>query len=286
MNLVDQMQTYVRVVESGSLSMAARSTRMSTAAVSRQIAALENELGATLLVRTTRRLQVTEAGQRWYQHCVRILRDVEDARLDVSDARTPSGKVTISVGFSMGLWHVVPRVEGLLRRYPRLEIDLRLEDNVIDLVTDAVDIAVRGGFSPPDSASLIATPLTQFERVTVAAAGYLRVRGTPKDPRELERHDCLTMPAPFARWRFQRNEETVEVTPHSRVRCVTPAAVREFALAGLGIAQLPAWLVSGDKSLRRLFPGWTIAPIRVWALHRVELRGLPRINAVVDALRA
>jgi len=287
MNLIDQMRTFVRVIDAGSLSAAARRTRMSAAAVSRQVSALEADLGATLIVRSTRHLQITDAGQRWYQHCVRMLRELEDARAEVSAAGAPVGKVTISAPATLGLWHVVPRLEALSRRYPRLEIELRLEDAVIDLVSEGVDLAVRAGLTLPDSTSLIATPLIEFDRIAVAAPAYLKRRGTPRHPRELARHDCIGQLAPSVRWRFRRGDELVELTPWARLRCGTPFALRDWAVAGAGVALVPAWSIEGYRGqLRRLFADWTIARIKVWALQRVELRGLPRIAAVVDALRA
>src|SRR5688500_8759274 len=110
MNLTDQMETFVRVVEGGSLSGAARRLGLSLAAVSRQLAALEDDLGTRLVLRSTRRLQVTPSGQRWYQHCVRLLRELEDARADVADAREPRGAVVVSASITIGSWHVVPRL--------------------------------------------------------------------------------------------------------------------------------------------------------------------------------
>jgi DNA-binding transcriptional LysR family regulator len=285
MNLTDQMETFVRVVEGGSLSGAARRLGLSLAAVSRQLAALEDDLGTRLVLRSTRRLQVTPSGQRWYQHCVRLLRELEDARADVADAREPRGAVVVSASITIGSWHVVPRLERLARRHPHLSIDLRLEDHVVDLVGDAVDVAVRGGIAAPDSASIVARQLLEFRRVLVAAPSYLKRHGTPRHPRDLERHDAVLQPSPFAAWELSRDGETVTVVPRARLRSRTPAALRDWALAGAGVALLPEWLVeAGPRGLKRLLPGWTTPPIRAWALHRVEQRGSARIRAVVDAL--
>ncbi len=284
MDLVDQMTTFVRVVEAGSLSAAARRLSRSLAAVSRQLGALERELGAPLLVRSTRRMQITPAGQRWYQHCVRMLRELEEARLDVADTRKPAGRVVVSAPFTLGLWWVVPRLEQLARTHPGLDLDLRLEDQVVDLVGEGVDVAVRAGVALPDSTSIVATRVTEFRRVAVAAPSYLARRGTPKHPRELARHDGLVQTHSFATWRFERGDESVEATPRVRMRCQAPQALREWALAGAGIALLPEWLVAGTRGLQRLFEPWTTAPIRVWMLQRIELRGSARVRAVIDAL--
>jgi DNA-binding transcriptional LysR family regulator len=202
MDLIDQMQTYVRIVDAGSLSSAARGRRLSLAAVSRQLDALERDLGATLIVRSTRRLQVTLAGRRWYEHCQRLLRQLDAARGDVAEDAELRGTLAISAPITLGTSYVVPRLTALAKAHPKLEIDLRLQDHVVDLLGEGVDLAVRGGLAPPDSASVIAHRLTTFRRVAAASASYLRRAGTPRHPRELERHDGLVQrgPGPTACW--------------------------------------------------------------------------------------
>lgn len=284
MDLLDRMATFVRIVDTGSLSSAARATGLSPAAVSRQLAALEDELGAALIVRSTRRLRVTEAGQRWYQHCLRLRRELDDARAELGEASAPAGRVAISAPITVGLAQVVPRLEALARRHPRLQVELRLEDHAVDLIGDAVDLAVRAGLAPPDSGSVIAHPLTTFRRVVVAAPAYLRKHGRPRHPRELAEHDGLLLgPAP---WRFSRADERIEVTPRARLRCSAPLALQTWAAAGVGVALLPDWLVAGDRRLVALLSDWDTPEVPIWALHRLELRGAPRIRAVIDALAA
>lgn len=291
MDTLEQMRTYARIVETGSLSGAARGRRLSLAAVSRQLAALERELGATLVVRTTRRLQVTEVGQRWYAHCTRLLRELEAARRDVDERGAIRGTVTISAPITLGTHLVVPRLAALARAHPDLAIDLRLEDHVVDLVGAGVDLAVRGGIAPPDSSSLIAHPIAEFRRVAVAAPAYLRRAGTPRHPRDLARHAALVQrnldPA-FVRWRFEREDGAgdgvVELEPRAHLSSTTPMVLHAWAAAGLGIALIPTWLV--DDRVRRVCDGWVSPPIRAWAIHRVEVRGAPRVRATLDALAA
>src|SRR5689334_18893067 len=126
MDLLDQMETFVRVVETGSLSRAARVRSLSLPAVSRQLRALERDLGHALIIRSTRSLRLTEAGQRWFENCVRILADLEQARVDISSASTPRGVLTVSVPVTFGQVHVMPRIHALLARYRDLSINLRL----------------------------------------------------------------------------------------------------------------------------------------------------------------
>lgn len=286
MDLLDRMDTFVRIVDTGSLSAAARATQLSLAAVSRQLAALEDELGVALIVRSTRQLRVTDAGRRWYQHCVRIQRELADARDELGETGTPRGRVVLSAPITVGLAQVVPRLEPLTRRHPGLEVELRLEDQLVDLVGDAVDVAVRAGLVPPDSPSVIAHPLGGFRRVLVAAPSYLRRHPRPRHPRDLARHDALVFALGAAPpvWRFVRGDETCEVEPRPRLRCNAPLALRDWALAGAGVALLPDWLTGPDSGLVELLPEWVPPRVPVWALHRVELRGAPRIRAVIAAL--
>lgn len=280
-DLFDQMRTFVRIVETGSLSAAARGRKLSLAAVSRQLSALEGELEASLVARSTRRLQITPSGQRWYEHCVRMLRELELARADVADSPEPRGVVTISAPVAFGMAHVVPRLERLQREHPGLEIELRLQDQLIDLVGEATDIAVRVGSAPPDSASVIARPLLEFRRNPVASRSYLRKHGVPRHPSELAGHAGLGQVG-AGPWRFARDGEVVEVSPAARLRSSSPSVLREWAVAGAGIALLPSWLV-GD-GLVVLFEDWTTPSAHVWALHRVGLRAATRVRAVLDAL--
>lgn len=291
MDLFEQMRTFTRVVEAGSLSAAARDRGLSLAATSRQLGALEAELGATLIVRTTRRLQITEPGRRWYEHCVRVLASLEDARADVAERGAVRGTVVISAPITLGVACVVPRLERLAREHPRLVVDLRLEDHPIDLVADNVDVAVRGGLAPPDSPSVIAHDLGAFRRVAVAAPAYLARRGTPKHPSELARHDILVqhgLSSTFSAWRFVRGDELVEVRAEGRLHSTAPMVLRDWAAAGAGIALLPQWLVPKGRAapLRRILPEWTTPEIGSWALHRIELRGARRIRVTVEALSA
>ena len=281
MDLLDQMRTFVRIVDGGSLSAAARGRRMSLPAVSRQLAALESELATTLIARSTRRLQITPSGRRWYEHSVRLLRELEDARADVADSVEPRGSVTISAPVAFGIVHVVPRLERLARKHPRLEVELRLEDQLVDLVGEAVDVAIRIGTAPPDSAALLARPLLEFRRIAVASRSYLRRRGTPRDPSELAKHDGL-LQLGARPWRFLRGDEVVEQTPPARLRSSAPIALRDWALAGAGIAFLPDWLIGG--ALVPLLADWATPAIHVWALQRIELRSTTRVRTVLDAL--
>jgi DNA-binding transcriptional LysR family regulator len=290
-DLLDQMRTFVRIAETGSLSRAARSLRLSLAAVSRQLSALERELGVPLVLRTTRRLALTEAGRAFQAEALRVLGAVERARETARGSRRAEGTVVVSAGVSLGLHAVVPLLPGIARRHPGLVVDLVLEDRSQDLVQDAVDLAIRVGETLVDSTSIVAQRVGSFRRILVAAPAYLDARGVPRSVADLTRHAALVQPqleAGAGTWVLAGPEGRVDIRVEGRLACNAPLALRELALAGLGIALLPDWLVGQDVSatrLRRVLPGLSSPEVPVTALYRVEQRGWPRLRPVLDALR-
>jgi DNA-binding transcriptional LysR family regulator len=290
MDLLAQMATFVRVVESGSLTAAGRGQRLSVPAVSRQLRALERDLGAALVVRTTRKLRITDDGQRFYAHCVRLLREVADARASVAKGSAVRGRLRVSVPISLGVTHVVPRLPALAERHPALVVELRLEDHLVDLVAEGVDVVVRTGLRLPDASSLVAHALFQFARVVVATPRLLREHGAPKRPAALARTPCLVQlaaagPLP---WTLHRADERVEIAPPSKLAANAPLALLDAARRGMGFALLPDWLVADDLergTLRRVLPEWTGAAQSAWAVHPAELRGDPRVRAFVEHVR-
>ncbi len=289
MNLLAQMATFVRVVDSKSLSAAARGLRLSLPAVSRQLRALEAELGASLIIRSTRRLHVTEVGQRWYEHCVRLLHDVEDAKTSVRSTKSARGMLVVSVSVSFGLVLVVPRLPRLREDHPHLVVDLRLEDQLVDLVGEGVDIALRAGSPPPDSTSYVATPIKEMTRILVASPSWLR-KHRPRTPRQLAAMPCLVQITPSGttiRWVLQRDEDSVALDVKGPSRSNAPIALRDMAIAGLGVAYVPEELVAPELAsgrLKRVLPEWASAPITANAVYRTELRRDPRIRAFLDAI--
>jgi DNA-binding transcriptional LysR family regulator len=290
MDLLAQMSTFVRVVEGKSLSAAARAQRLSLAAVSRQLQALESELGSTLVVRSTRRLHLTEAGERWYAHCVRVLREVEQARASMRGDDVPRGTLVVSASLTFGSLVVVPLLGALAERHPQMVIDLRLEDQLVDLVSEGVDVALRAGSPPPDSTAYFARPIFSMTRVLVASPKWLRKHGTPRKPEDLGAATCLVQVTPagtLVRWALQRGEARATIEIRGNIRCNAPMALRDLAMAGAGIAYVPDWLVAQDLAqgrLRRVLPQWSSDPIAAWAIHRSELRGAAKLRAFLDAL--
>lgn len=287
----DELVTYVRIVERGSLSAAARATRQSLATVSRQLRGLEDELGVSLCRRTTRRLVVTQEGQRFYEHAALILRQIEEAK-GVTAGESRSESLTVSLPITIGQELVLPRLPALLQAHPRMRVEVRLEDRLSDFLADGVDLVVRAGVPVPDSGSLIATPLFHFRRVLVAAPSYLRRHPKIVGPAALAGHDGLlqsSAAAGLGTWALERpatgERHTVEV--RARIVSTTPSVLRQAAIEGAGVALLPDWLVARDlqsKRLRAVLSQWVSTEVTVWALYRRELRGTPGIRAFLEAL--
>jgi DNA-binding transcriptional LysR family regulator len=288
MDFLSRAQTLVRVVEAGSLSAAARSLGLSLPAISRQISTLEEELGARLLVRTTRSLRLTEAGQRFHEQAGRLVQAADAARASVRPAGAVGGDVIVSASVTLGALRIVPAVPQLLAKFPALRLDLRLEDRAADLVSEGVDLAVRVGLTLPDTTGLVAQPLATFQRVMVASAAYVRGHGAPREVAELAEH-ALVSSAAMCRWRFVEGGDTREIALAPRVRVGTMLGLRAAALAGIGVAVLPDFAVEHELAsgaLRALLPAAALAPVTAHALYRAERRGTPRIEALVAHLRA
>ncbi len=292
MDLLAQMRTFVRVVDGKSLSAAARAQRLSLPAISRQLSALEHDLGAQLIVRSTRKLHVTDAGRQWYEHCVRLLRQIDDARADVRGTDAVRGTLVVSTSLTFGSVLVIPRLRKLADKHPNLVVDIRLEDHLVNLVGEGIDVAIRAGSPPPDSTAFVAQPLFSMERVLVAAPRWLRKHGVPRRPEDIGTGDALVQVTPagnVVRWglRRGRTSETRTVDIRGQVRTNAPLALRTLAVDGLGVAFLPDWLVAEDIAagrLRRVLPEWSSGPIPAWAIYRTELRGSARLRALLEAM--
>ncbi len=292
MDVLSAMATFLRVVETGSLSRTARELGITTAAISRQMTALEAELGAALLVRTTRRVAPTEAGRRFYEGAERTVREAEDARASVRGDRTVTGLVSASVSTALGLSLLDVALARLVRDHPGLRVDLRVEDQPVDLIGEGVDVAVRAGLLPPDTTTLVAQPLGRAERVAVASAAYLKTRGEPAHPSDLRDHDCLVLlhaGAGVGVWRFHQGGQSLAVEVKGAYRANALHALRGAAIEGLGVALLPWFLVAPDVGARRLrvlrLGGWAPAAQDVHALVRADARDRARVRTLLAHIK-
>ncbi len=289
------LSTFADVVRRGSFAAVARDRDTDASSISRAIAALEGTLGVRLFQRTTRRLALTEAGAAYYERVVPLLEGLAAANAEVADlGDQPIGTVRVTASVAFGQRVVVPMLPEFLARHPGLGIDLVLSDAVLDVVGDRIDLAIRLG-TLPDS-DLVATKLTAVAYRVVASPDYVAARGRPATPADLAWHECLRfdIPAFRAQWRFrQGNGEVHDVPVSGRVVISNGLALQSCALAGLGVALLPCWLV--DDAIRAgklvdLFPGWEVSgadfATAVWLVFPTRAYVPRKTRAFVDALQA
>lgn len=247
MDNVKAMRLFLTVVQTGSLSGAGRQSGLSPASVSRQITALEDDLGVRLLNRTSRRLSLTEAGQVYLEHAERLLQDIDELRDAVSQmAVKPRGTLRIQSRISLGTQHVAPLIPTFLALYPDLKIDLWLTDNDLDLTEHGIDLAIRTG-NLSDS-TLIGRRLASSPRVICASPEYWAERGKPATPEALMDHNCLTYRFEFgtaaALWQFRIDTgQSINIQVAGNFQTNNGEALRVATLSGLGVAMLPAWSV-------------------------------------------
>lgn len=256
MDRLKLIETFVRVVDSGSFSAVAREERTTQSAISKQVQALEAQLGASLLVRSTRSHSLTEAGQLFYERCLQVLDNLEEARVEVLRAEHEiSGSLRVAAPVSFGRLHIVPRLPAFYERYPKIQIDLQLDDGFVDLVGAGIDVTFRVG-ELKDS-RLVARRIGSAHRATLASTDYLRRHGEPQHPEELRQHNCLIYTGlnSLNEWGF--------VDPQGRLHSVRVAgnfasnsseAIRQAVSEGMGISYSPTWIYGDDIRARRVRP--------------------------------
>jgi DNA-binding transcriptional LysR family regulator len=287
MDLFQHITTFVRIADAGSISEAARSLRLSVAMASRHLGALEAHLGVQLVRRTTRHLALTEEGTEFLLRSRALLAGVDEAREVVRPGRGATGLLVISLPVSFGLSLVSPLFSELLARHPRLKVDLRFEDRFVDLLGDGIDLAIRAGAPPPDSPFVVARRLATVRRLLCAAPSLLREHGAPTSLEALRQMPCVVQGPPPTRWRFQTEGGTEAVEVDGRVRSNNVIALRDAAVAGAGIAQLPEWIVRDDLRRRRLVPVLPKLPlvaVDVFGIFHSGARGSAAIRAALDFL--
>jgi DNA-binding transcriptional LysR family regulator len=272
--LVSGMSVFCAVVEGGSLAAAARSTGLTPSAVSKLVSRLEQSFGTRLLRRTTRRMTITDAGQVFYERARSVLEELRSVEQEMasSDA-VPRGRLRVSASLLLGQVRVLPLLLAFLKKAPALSLDLELTDRVVDLVGERIDIAVR--ITPEPPASFVARRVGVVQRLLCASPGYLRASGAPRGPADLAEHTCLQLSGDAAAelWSFRSKGPggapvSVRVLP--RLRFSSTAAIHEAAKAGLGIADLPDYLVHRDlraKRLSRVLPELETPPRSVYVIY-------------------
>jgi DNA-binding transcriptional LysR family regulator len=286
---LQEMAVFARVVGAGSLSAAARELSVSTAVVSRRLAALESRLGVRLINRTTRSLHLTDEGASYLEACNRVLSDIEEADAAVAAGRgEPQGTLRVALPASFGNQHVAPLIPGFAARYPKVLLALSLSDRYVNVIEEGFDLAVR--IAELEDSSLAARKLAPNRRVVCASPEYLRRHGTPRTPSELVQHNCLTTAAELAMtWDYRHPDGAPgSVRVSGRYACDNWEVLRDWALAGLGVALKSTWDVRRhleDGSLVPLLPGYTFASdVAIWAVYPHRRHLSAKVRVFVDFL--
>ena len=259
-----EMELFVNVVQNGSFSAAGRRIGLSPASVSRHINGLEDKLGARLLNRTSRKLSLSDAGVHFYERAVTILEEVRTMSLEVSqEHRSLSGVLRVHCRILVGEEHIAPALVGFHRRYPDIRVHLTMSNETIDLIEQNVDVDIRIGHLA--DSSLIARKLTSAERVLCAAPSYLEGKRPITCPQDLEVHNCLSYKTNLGdvAWRFLDPDGTLSEYPiEGSLQTNSGPVLKIAAKAGLGLALMPEWSISGELaegSLVRLLPDHRIS---------------------------
>ncbi|MBV8123352.1 MAG: LysR family transcriptional regulator [Burkholderiaceae bacterium] len=296
MDYLAAIRSFVRAVDLGSFSKAAAESGLKVSTVSRHVASLEADMRVALLNRSTHSLHVTEAGRIFHERASRILIEVEEARTSTASLNDrPQGTLRLNMPVSFGRRHVMAHLKEFLARYPDIRIDATLTDATVDLIEAGADVAVRIG-ALSDS-TLVARRLATQHRVPVASPGYLASRPRPQRPQDLSLHVCLCFAlqaddAWYCRTSQQPGAPLIRVEVQGPLRVNDSEALREAALADLGVALLPTWLVVDDLRAGRLEAmlvdhDWQIAPgpeRAIWAIYPPKKVVSPKVSAFIAFL--
>jgi DNA-binding transcriptional LysR family regulator len=281
------MRAFVRVVQAGGFSKAAARMDLSPAMVTKHINALEERLAARLLSRTTRQVSLTEAGAAYYEHCARILADLEDVEAAVGAlSRAPRGTLRITAPVDFGEDVLAPLVTDFMQGQPEVGPEVVLENRLVDLVEERYDLGIRLALKLPES-SLIVRPLARTRMVLCAAPGYLAAHGVPRAPEELERHRFLPFIHPLLRTELPlRREGEKRVVPIAPVmRSNSTRVLREACLAGAGILMqttATAWREVVAGRLVQVLEEWRVAEVGVFAVYPHRRHLAAKVRAFVD----
>lgn len=287
MNQLEDMQIFVTTVDAGSFTTASEKLGLSKQFVSRRVMALEARLGVRLLNRTTRRLHVTDVGREYYARAARILEDVSDAELSVSSrGASPKGTLRVTAPMSFGTMHLGAVLPAFLLRYPAVTVELDLNDRTVDLLREGYDMAIRIGRL--QDSTLVARSLAPTQMVTCCSPAYLQGRGAPATPQDLGEHDCLLYGhSRGVEWIFHEHGKPLPVPVSGRLLANNGEIVRDAAIAGLGIAWQPSFIVGEalrDGRLVTILDDYAAPPMAVHAVYPQHRQASLVIRAFVDFL--
>lgn len=292
MHWLNSWESFVKVVETGSMAEAARRMDCTRAQISKQIADLERQFGTRLFERSTRKLALTPSGEVFHQHALRALDAVASTEIAVRNlGDTPSGLLRISASLTFGRLYIAPLLPRLTAQYPELECELILTDQLVDLVDDNIDLALRHTKAPPDEA--VARRLVTLNRVLCATPAYLAAHGMPAQPNDLARHPCfgyLQATSSNTLDLLGKNGEQISVPVTSRFRFNNLDCVLDAVLAGHGLAILPTYLAGPEIQRGRLqtvlddYEPLTGFGRQLYACYTPSRVRLPKVRVFLDEL--
>jgi DNA-binding transcriptional LysR family regulator len=290
MNRLVAMDAFVRVVDTGSFTGAAKQLRVGQPAVSKMITQIEERIGVKLLIRTSQGLTPTEAGQQFYEHAKRSVEEADEAEASARGAgATLSGKLRVSGAVTFCRLHVVPLLPKFLAMHPLLEIDIFLDDKNVDLVEAGIDVALRMG--DLQDSSLTARKIAHSSRIVVGSPDYLERAGEPATPAELVSHEAVIYDRQGGGtvWTFRNGTADVAVTIKGRVRLTAAEGVREAVFAGIGLAVASRWMFAPELAsgrVRHVLKDWQIKPVDLWAVFPAGRTANAKARAFADFIES
>jgi len=289
MDRAAEMTAFVRAVETGGFTAAAREIGLTPSALSKLVTRLEDRLGARLLQRTTRRLQLTSEGEAFYARARPILVAMDEAEAEVTQAGlSPRGLLRLHCGSAFGLHQLARAIPHFQKLYPDVQLDITISDQPPAAMEEGIDLTIRTG--PLDDSSMVARRICTLERVICAAPSYLALHGTPRTPDDLQQHNCLwisSLPA-LRRWPFDTDDGIRVVHIGGNVVANNAETVLQLAVAGVGITRLTNVIVSEAIRNRDLVPILTdwhhVEPVPLFASYPSGRNLAPKVRAMVDFL--
>ena len=283
MDRLAAMAAFIRVVDTGSFSAAARQLRLGQPAISKTIAALEERLGTRLLLRSTRGLTATEAGQNFYEHARRALEEADEAELAARGAGAGlSGRLRVGAAITFARLHIIPRLGAFLAQHPALEVELVLDDRAIDLLEEGIDVGLRIG-RLADS-SLTARRIGESRLLVLGTPAYFAACGEPATPADLARHQSVVYMQRGGgdAWTFRRGDAEAPVTLQGRVRSSAAEAIRAAVLADLGLAVATSWMFAPELKagvVKEVLTDWKLPALDLWAVFPTGRRASAKARA-------
>lgn len=282
---LNEVAVFIQVVQSGSFTQAAKKLGMPNSTVSQKVSSLEKRLGITLIQRTTRKLNVTPAGQAYFKKCIQGLEEIQSAELELAATQgEPNGLLRVTAPVELGASILPDLISEYTRKFPKVRVEVILSDRRMDLLSENIDLAIRAG-ELKDS-TLIARKIGAGCFITVAAPKYLKANGTPSHPRDLAKHECLQFtPVGLEEWKFVGPKGSLNVGLPGRVVINDLTAIRRLALVGDGIAMLPTHFVFNElKSgkLVRVLPEWRSILSPAHFVYPAQRFVTPKLSAFME----